>query len=101
MSETSDEAPRLYKFMGAYGQVRVRNTHPTVQMRSPWVSRGVKQFAVLSSADVHPRDLAHLLQATISVHRLETDRYGAKSIVTEQAPMLEEIPAPVEEGASR
>jgi len=86
VSET-EEAPVLYRFMGAYGQIRVRNTHPTFQMRSPWVARGVKQFAVLSSADCHPADIAHMLQATITVRETRN-----REVVTEQRPMPVEIP---------
>ena len=93
-SETSDEAPQLYKFMGAYGQVRVRNLHPTFQLRSPWIAKGMKQYAILSSEDVHPRDLAHLLRATVTVRRLEMDKYGSKRLVAEQAPILVPIDAP-------
>jgi hypothetical protein len=94
VSESTEETPRLYKFLGAYGQIRVRNTHPTYQMRSPWLSRGVKQYAVLSSADCHPADIEHMQRATITVRRFETDKYGAKCLVMEQQPMLVPIDVP-------
>jgi hypothetical protein len=88
VSETSEGAPRLYKFMGKYGQVRVRNTHPTMQLRSPWICRGVKQYAVLSSADCHPADIAHMLQAVTVAHVMR-DGFVAR----EDQPMLVELPA--------
>ena len=89
MSETSEETPRLYKFMAAYGQVRMRNTYPTFQMRSPWVARGVKQYAVLSSADVHPADIEHMQRVTITVRSMRDGQ-----IVTEEEPMLVPIDPP-------
>ncbi len=90
MNERSDETPQLYKFMGAYGQVRMRNRQPTTQLRSPWIARGVKQYAILSSEDCHPADITHLQRATVTVRSMRDGQ-----IVTEEQPMLVPIdPAP-------
>ena len=90
----TEEAPRFFRLAAPYAQIRVINRQPTYQQRGPWVARGATYGAVLSTEDVHPKDIEHLSRAVMTVRHFETDRYGTKILVREQVPMIVPIDAP-------
>jgi hypothetical protein len=87
VSEASEQPqPRRFQVAAPYIQVRVPNINGTRSgfRVSAWLSMGAKQGKVLSEDEVHPDDLAHLLQARL------TPALGG-------GPLIEQLPEAVKE----
>ena len=93
MSDIETKQPRRFQLQAPYAQVRVPAGNVRIGFRNgAWRGCGFKQYAIVTEDQIHPADLEHLLQATFEVGKLETDKFGAKTLVKEKVPMLIELP---------
>lgn len=88
MSESTQ--PRRFQIVAPYLQFRRRNTLLLGPFQGQWAVWGGKQGAILNGDDIHPDDLAHLLQA----RRAVTVTVNGQA-VREVRPLLVELQAPV------
>ena len=91
MSESTQA--RRFQIVAPYVQFRRRNTLGLGPFKGAWAVWGGKQNSIIDEDDIHPDDLAHLLQARRRVHVTVNGQLSR-----EFRPLLVELPAPAAAG---